>query len=185
MDTSNTRGTGAWVVEPTPSTSQNSMSSTLESDTFAMANVNAVNRDQITTTNNFFSSPNPSQPIGYPTPRRTAAAQEELSESASDVYARLLLTKKIGYPLWMPEPNSNPEEYAAEGANIGDVGEITYDGAFNFLFNICLPLDHPINSRAPPTLEPIIINRNRDVNARKLSHRGFVIASQTVEQHGG
>jgi hypothetical protein len=40
--------------------------------------------------------------------------------------------------------------YRRKGINIGDVGIITPTGGFSFLFNICLPHDHPINPRTLP-----------------------------------
>ena len=64
----------------------------------------------------------------------------------SETYARLLLTHGHGYPLWVPEPNEAlPEEYFSGGVRIGDLGLVTADGAFDFLFNVFLPKDHIIN----------------------------------------
>lgn len=40
--------------------------------------------------------------------------------------------------------------YRRKGISIGDVGIITPSGSFSFLFNICLPHDHPINPRILP-----------------------------------
>jgi hypothetical protein len=90
--------------------------------------------------------------------------------------------KKIGYPLWIPEP-TKPRAHQLEGVKIGDVGKITYDGSFNFLFNICLPRDHPINRFAPPTLEPINFDEDRDViTLPNLHPQGFVIASPSIRE---
>ncbi|KII91510.1 hypothetical protein PLICRDRAFT_38277 [Plicaturopsis crispa FD-325 SS-3] len=68
-------------------------------------------------------------------------------EAAHEVYVRLLLPKKHGYPLWVPEPDDSlPQEYKDEGVSIGDVGIVTTDG-FDVLFNICKDRHHPINAR--------------------------------------
>ena len=67
---------------------------------------------------------------------------------ASEVYARLLLPKRLGFPLWCPAPDANlPNEYRLKGVSIGDIGVLTDDGGFDFLFNICLPPEDPINSQ--------------------------------------
>ncbi|KIK62852.1 hypothetical protein GYMLUDRAFT_223412 [Collybiopsis luxurians FD-317 M1] len=69
-----------------------------------------------------------------------------MSPNPSETYARLLLHHGHGYPLWFPEPNEAlPEEYLSDGIRIGDVGLVTADGAFEFLFNVFLPRDHVIN----------------------------------------
>jgi hypothetical protein len=58
----------------------------------------------------------------------------------------MLIGKGHGYPLWVPEPYDDlPSEYKEQGVRIGDVGVTTSDGAFDFLFNICMPADHPIH----------------------------------------
>jgi len=82
-------------------------------------------------------------------------------ERSSETYARHLLLKKRGFPLWIPGPNNNlPTAYRRIGINIGDVGIITQSGAFSFLFNICQASDSPINPRILPeqfcTLSPSI-----------------------------
>lgn len=45
---------------------------------------------------------------------------------------------------------SLPIEYREVGIDIGDVGIITPDGGFDFLFNIWLPSSHPVNPRNLP-----------------------------------
>jgi hypothetical protein len=53
--------------------------------------------------------------------------------------------------MWSTEPSSTlPSVYRRRGIAIGDVGILTAFGAFDFLFNICLPADHPINQQGIP-----------------------------------
>jgi hypothetical protein len=49
-----------------------------------------------------------------------------------------------------------PVEYRRQGISIGDVGIITSTGTFDFLFNIFLPANHPINiGNVPQTFSPL------------------------------
>ncbi|KAJ6614155.1 hypothetical protein B0H10DRAFT_1950941 [Mycena sp. CBHHK59/15] len=78
--------------------------------------------------------------------------------SDSEIYTKLLLCKKLGYPLWDPQPASDlPLEYKEHGVRIGDVGYITPNGAFYFIFNICVPPNDPVNSQngVPDNFEPL------------------------------
>jgi hypothetical protein len=103
--------------------------------------------------------------------------------SDSEIYARNLLVKKHGYPLWLPEPFSNlPRKYRKKGVSVGDVGIITSDGGFDYLFNICLPSDHPINSgRVPPGFVPLEFDRHRDIAMTRDMHSpGCDIASVSI-----
>lgn len=69
-----------------------------------------------------------------------------------DLYAQQLLLKGNGYPLWDPQPKRHfGDPSAPAGVAIGDVGIITADGGFDFLFNVCVPADHPINPRDLPS----------------------------------
>ncbi|EEB99196.1 hypothetical protein MPER_01172 [Moniliophthora perniciosa FA553] len=70
-----------------------------------------------------------------------------MNQPKGQIYADLLLPLKHGHPLWLPEPtkHSLPKEYQRQGVQIGDVGVITSDSGFEFLFNVCLPANHPIN----------------------------------------
>ena len=43
-----------------------------------------------------------------------------------------------------------PIPYRAQGVRVGDVGIITENGGFDFLFNVCVPRDDPINPRKLP-----------------------------------
>lgn len=62
-----------------------------------------------------------------------------MDQVASNVYARQLLPKKYGYPLYYPEPlDSLPREYRQRGTSMGDVG-IIRNGSFQFAFNLFKP----------------------------------------------
>ncbi|EEB96844.1 hypothetical protein MPER_03945, partial [Moniliophthora perniciosa FA553] len=68
------------------------------------------------------------------------------SYSGSDVYMRMLLPKKKGYPFWNPGVSENlPDEYRKYGVSIGDVGTIDEEGGFEYFFNILRPANHPSN----------------------------------------
>ncbi|KAF9479611.1 hypothetical protein BDN70DRAFT_806738 [Pholiota conissans] len=78
-------------------------------------------------------------------------------DNSNKIYERHLGLKQRGFPLWIPEPNRRlPMEYRRKGVHVGDVGIITPSGAFSFLFNVCLPPNHPINpSTLPEGFTPI------------------------------
>ena len=66
--------------------------------------------------------------------------------SIADRYTRSMLGCLVGYPLYEPEPFSeHSTEYLRNGINVGDVGFVREDGAFDFLFNICPPHNSMIN----------------------------------------
>ena len=48
-----------------------------------------------------------------------------------------MLLHKAGYPLYIPTPPEGlPESHRENGVRVGDVGVITANGAFHFLFNV-------------------------------------------------
>ncbi|KIK54097.1 hypothetical protein GYMLUDRAFT_143387, partial [Collybiopsis luxurians FD-317 M1] len=76
-----------------------------------------------------------------------------INESPSELYSRILLLAKRGYPLWKPKAQGVrlPEAYKREGVRIGDVGILNGFGGFTYLFNIFHSADHAINTgRVPP-----------------------------------
>jgi len=57
-----------------------------------------------------------------------------------------MIVMGYGIPLTIPGPSKHlPLKYRRSGISIGDVGIMTPFGGFDFLFNICLPSDHPVN----------------------------------------
>ncbi|KIK52194.1 hypothetical protein GYMLUDRAFT_180438 [Collybiopsis luxurians FD-317 M1] len=81
----------------------------------------------------------------------TSATGDFDSSNEIEDYVRLLLTQKRGYPLWNPRPGDwlRPA-YREEGVRIGDVGIVTEFGEFDYLFNVCLPPDDPVNAGRVP-----------------------------------
>jgi len=103
----------------------------------------------------------------------------------NEIYERLLRRKKRGFALYIPQPNRRlPIAYQRIGIRIGDVGIITPDGGFSFLFNICVPQDDPINPRILPEdfspLEPTLT----DVDVVEFSrfYPGSYLASASIEK---
>ena len=103
----------------------------------------------------------------------------------NEVYARCLLPQGNGYPLWDPKPYDNLcTEYREKGVGIGDVGIITSDGTFDFLFNIMLPADHQINrGRTPGDFEQVILDPPEDISVREGWHwEGSHVASVSIKK---
>ncbi|KAF8991768.1 hypothetical protein BDQ17DRAFT_270246 [Cyathus striatus] len=71
--------------------------------------------------------------------------------SSCEVYVESMFPLKKGYPLFFPQPDQNlPKEYRQKGVSHEDVGIITSDGAFDFLFNIWYSAQDPINPNDLP-----------------------------------
>jgi hypothetical protein len=106
------------------------------------------------------------------------AAEQYPRPSEKEIYVKLLLHKEMGYPLWTPEPYGNQ---SMAGVDIGDVGIITSDGEFDFLFNICRARDDPVNSLGVPDgFEPLILKPNDVTRIQKWCDVGTHISSPQV-----
>ena len=88
-----------------------------------------------------------------------------------------------GFPLWIPQPNMTlPRSNQREGVSIGDVGIITSDGGFDFLFNACLPAEHPNNpDELPEGFSPFDL-KPADVCKFPYHHSDSHLASRSVER---
>ena len=85
-----------------------------------------------------------------------ALLKEPSRTSKSYYYASCMLEHKHGYPLYAPEPDQNhPMDYRKTGIRIGDVGLITGDGSFDFLFNVCGENQDVNPSKLPDSFEVI------------------------------
>jgi len=103
------------------------------------------------------------------------------------IYAQSLMSNGVGFPLWFPEPGGClPMGYRMKGVSIGDVGLITPDGAFDYLFNICLPLDDPANiNRVPENFLPLEPWDPSDVHKIAFAYPpGGHVASGSIERLG-
>jgi hypothetical protein len=73
----------------------------------------------------------------------------------SELYSRLLLPKRLGFPLFNPEPYPNEP---SDGIQIGDVGTLTKEGSFDFCFNVLSPADSRRNRLGvPPDFQPLVL----------------------------
>ncbi|KAF9474967.1 hypothetical protein BDN70DRAFT_841612 [Pholiota conissans] len=96
-------------------------------------------------------------------PSRTNWSDFQISSSSPPSYVcyhKHLAAKKLGVPIWIPEPNENLSvDYRKRGTSIGDVVIFTPDGALDFLFNICLPAGDPVNAnRVPEGFKPFVLD---------------------------
>ena len=85
--------------------------------------------------------------------------------------------------MWEPEPSSTlPNVYRRQGITIGDVGIITASGGFDFMFNICLPSNHPINQEGlPEGFLPIFPQlKSSDIRGRMAYNTNSYLASESV-----
>ena len=103
----------------------------------------------------------------------------------NEIYERLLWPKGHGFALYIPQPNRRlPIAYQRMGIHIGDIGVITTDGGFSFLFNICVPHDDLINPRILPEdfspLQPTLTDA--DVVEFSRFNPGSYLASTSIEQ---
>jgi hypothetical protein len=153
------------------------------------SNLNDVNGPQCNINNHIhIPNPPPSSVTGYgnsPSLSSTSSADttREWTGSAPHLYTGNLLTRGHGYPLWFPEPSSIPPTYKMNGVRVGDVGVITFDGQFEFIFNICLPSNHSINYYAPPDFIPLQSYDEQHLRKQSCAHSpGCVIANPALER---
>lgn len=110
-----------------------------------------------------------------------ASSQLPEVQQSNVIYQRHLELKGHGFPLWIPPANQNlPIQYRRTGVRIGDVGIITPNGGFSFLFNICLPHDDPVNLRLPEHFSPI--SEATDIDKFPVFGHGSHLASTSIEK---
>ncbi|KAF8917141.1 hypothetical protein CPB85DRAFT_1166399, partial [Mucidula mucida] len=76
-----------------------------------------------------------------------------------------------GYPLWIPDPDEIlPQSYCKDGISIGDVGLLTQDEGFDFLFNVHTSANNAVNSGAGVPWDDLLLATLNDPNPiRKTS----------------
>ncbi|KAH6911892.1 hypothetical protein BKA70DRAFT_1422605 [Coprinopsis sp. MPI-PUGE-AT-0042] len=106
--------------------------------------------------------------------------------ASNTVYERHLLQHRHGFPLWMPQPTADaPPSYDDKGVSVGDVGIITPSGGFDFLFNICLPAEHPNNAGGPlPEGFVPLLTQQKDITESDGHPLGSHIASHPTKSVG-
>ncbi|KAF9030964.1 hypothetical protein BDZ89DRAFT_1064289 [Hymenopellis radicata] len=94
-------------------------------------------------------------------------------QRAHVVYRKLLLRNGHGYPLWIPDPDANlGAACRARGLSIGDVGLLTQDGGFDYLFNILAGAHDPINGgEVPPDFVPLRLTACHPIRKIERMHR--------------
>ncbi|KAF5322844.1 hypothetical protein D9619_000230 [Psilocybe cf. subviscida] len=103
-----------------------------------------------------------------------------------ETYVHHLITKNRGYPLWIPSPSMRlPECNRASGVRIGDVGIITPEGAFLFLFNVFHEATHPINASMRLPIDFVPFTRDAqtnpcDIDEFKESSAGSYLADESL-----
>ncbi|KAF7374462.1 Kinase-like protein [Mycena sanguinolenta] len=126
------------------------------------------------------AGPPASSQLSAPVTQGDLAAHPE-----SETYCDELLRQGRGFPLFVPQPQLNPPaEWRTRGIAIGDVGQVTPAGSFDFFFNIYLGADDPINANGVPEgfeplprentfeVEPFIIEGGNFVGSRTVTHTG-------------
>ena len=82
-----------------------------------------------------------------------------------------------------------PIPYRAQGVRVGDVGIFTENGGYDFLFNVCVPRDDPINPRMlpenfipiSPPVDPIDIRKFAEFSPGSYLASSSVAESRTNE----
>ncbi|KAF8176618.1 hypothetical protein K438DRAFT_70350 [Mycena galopus ATCC 62051] len=124
---------------------------------------------------------NASQMVVSNTPLPQTAVHSE-----SGNYCKQLLRQGRGTPLYLPGPQVNlPAEYRRRGVAIGDVGRVTPEGGFDFLFNIYLPADHPTNAKVPDDFVPLSPYDLDDVAHNDFDPGNYVSSSSVTDINRG
>ncbi|KZP08203.1 hypothetical protein FIBSPDRAFT_686005, partial [Athelia psychrophila] len=100
------------------------------------------------------------------------------------VYARQLLPRKLGYPLFVPESSTHlPAQFRERGISIGDVGVIKPNGSFNYIFSICASADDPVNYLGvPENFHQIDLNPNLISHLPNMHEKRSEVTSSSIKR---
>ena len=127
--------------------------------------------------------PIPVSVVGH-VPGFTHFISQRNPSSPDKIFASSLFASGHGYPLFYPDTMQLDDDFRnTRGISIGDVGFLSVENQFLFLFNIFLPADHPYNKdHAPESFLPL--NPLQESEICTTAHyfpRGYVIASKGVK----
>ncbi|KAK7056124.1 hypothetical protein R3P38DRAFT_1376866 [Favolaschia claudopus] len=91
--------------------------------------------------------------------RDVTTAQNRSLASASEIYTSEMLLQKRGYPLFCPAPQAHHPNMNG-GIAIGDVGCITSEGGFDYLFNVF----SSANAHCPDGFDPLKLDNPNRLN---------------------
>ncbi|KAF7366787.1 hypothetical protein MSAN_00937000 [Mycena sanguinolenta] len=106
--------------------------------------------------------------------------QPEITESQN--YCSLLLRQGRGFPLYDPDPQPSLSATHPAGVAIGDIGAITSEGGFDFLFNIYRGAEDPI--KVPKDFVPLPLYDLDDISHHDF-HPGNCVSTSSVREESG
>ncbi|KAF7366786.1 hypothetical protein MSAN_00936900 [Mycena sanguinolenta] len=106
--------------------------------------------------------------------------QPEITESQN--YCSLLLRQGRGFPLYDPDPQPSLSAAHPAGVAIGDIGAITSEGGFDFLFNIYRGAEDPI--KVPKDFVPLPLYDLDDISHHDF-HPGNCVSTSSVREESG
>ncbi|KAJ7148424.1 hypothetical protein C8R43DRAFT_848692, partial [Mycena crocata] len=101
-----------------------------------------------------------------------------------ELYSRRLCGLQQGYPLFEPQPFDDlPEPVRRIGTQIGDVGVVTADGAFDPIFNILRqPDDYANRCGVPANFEQVFLSPEESSVLQQIYPPGTVISNNVVNK---
>ena len=164
-----------------------------------VSNIAMEEPSKSTPTKNTFNKSNPSKPVentgtenadwntfsifGH-VPGFTHFISQRNPSSPDKIFASSLFASGHGYPLFHPDTMQLDNDLRnTDGISIGDVGFLSVENQFIFLFNIFLPADHPYNkANAPESFLPLNPLQESEIcTTADYFPRGYVIASKGVK----